>query len=96
MAIAPYVDNGKVSKRVADLNRARQALTEEMDAIGGYEERADATEDKILREVLMHNANDKKEHASLLIEWIRRNDPIFDKKLAAVLFKSAKMDELWD
>ena len=94
--VMDYVEKGKISKIVNDRNRARQALREEMDAIMGYEERADATDDKILRELLIHNANDEKEHASLLAEWLRRNDPAFEKKLSHILFKSAKLDELWD
>lgn len=91
-----YVERGNISKKVLDLNRARQSLVEEIQAIMWYDERADATSDAELKSVLAHNRDDEKEHASLLIEWIRRNDPQFDKKAREILMKSGKLEELWD
>lgn len=91
-----YVEKGNVSKRVTDLNRARQSAIEELQAIMWYDERADATTDKALREVLAHNRDDEKEHATLLLEWLRRNDPQFAHKIREILGKSKKLSELWD
>jgi hypothetical protein len=91
-----YQEKGNVSKKVLDFNRARQSLIEELQAIMWYDERADATSDKALKETLVHNRDDEKEHASLLIEWLRRNDPNFNKKLKEILFKNKEMSELWD
>ena len=91
-----YVEKGNISKRVYDLNRARQSLIEEVQAIMWYDERANATSDRALREVLAHNRDDEKEHATLLMEWLRRNDPQFAKKIKAILGKSKKLSELWD
>jgi len=91
-----YVEKGPVSKKVLDLNRARQSLIEELGAIMWYDERADATSDGVLREVLAHNRDDEKEHATLLIEWLRRNDPKFAKKIKEIILKSKKMSDLWD
>lgn len=46
--------------------------------------------------MLSHNRDDEKEHASLLIEWLRRNDAPFDKELNEILFKNKGLSELWD
>ena len=61
-----------------------------------YDERISATSDESLREVLKHNRDDEKEHASLLIEWLRRNDPEFDKELREKLFTKKPLSELGD
>ena len=62
-----------------DLERARLSLTEELEAINWYQERIDATKDEKLRKVLEHNRDEEKEHAAMLVEWIRENDPTQDK-----------------
>ncbi|MCL4380870.1 MAG: ferritin [Candidatus Marsarchaeota archaeon] len=81
---------------VEDINRARQSLVEELQAQKWYDERISATSDKSLKEMLSHNRDDEKEHASLLIEWLRRNDAPFDKELNEILFKNKGLSELWD
>jgi hypothetical protein len=91
-----YMEKGRISKKVLDLNRARQSLVEELQAIMWYDERADATGDSDLRSVLAHNRDDEKEHASLLLEWLRRNDPAFKKEIGEILLKNKKLKELWD
>jgi len=79
-----------------DLNRARQSLVEELQAIIYYDERISASKNKELKSVLMHNRDDEKEHASLLIEWLRRNDPEFEKELKEILFSDKAFKDLWD
>ena len=44
-----------------------------------YQERVDATDDVSLKKLLEHNMNEEKEHAAMLMEWIRKNDPTQDK-----------------
>jgi hypothetical protein len=48
--------------------------------------RMDVTDDDELRRVLEHNRDEEKEHASMLLEWIRRRDTKFDKALRTYLF----------
>ncbi|KXK49221.1 MAG: hypothetical protein UZ02_AOB001000315, partial [Nitrosomonas europaea] len=36
--------------------------------------------------ILAHNRDEEKEHAAMLLEWIRRCDPVFDKELKDYLF----------
>jgi hypothetical protein len=91
-----YNERGKISEKTLDFNRARQSLVEELQAIMWYDERADATSDKELKAVLAHNRDDEKEHATLLLEWLRRNDKALDKKLKEIIFKSGELSELWD
>jgi hypothetical protein len=66
--------------RHVDLERARKSLREELEAIDYYQERIDATQDSSLKNLLEHNMNEEKEHAAMLMEWIRKNDSFQDKK----------------
>lgn len=62
-----------------DLERARVSLTEEFDAIDWYQQRISATKDPDLKRILEHNRDEEKEHAAMLMEWIRKHDPVQDK-----------------
>jgi len=68
-----------MSEESIDLERARMSLAEELEAINWYQERIDATKDEKLKKVLEHNRDEEKEHAAMLVEWIRKNDPTQDK-----------------
>ncbi len=68
-----------------DMARAVQSLMEELEAIDWYGQRMDLTHDDELRRILEHNRDEEKEHASMLLEWIRRRDPRFDEPLKAYL-----------
>ena len=69
----------KLDPKNVDLERARKSLREELEAIDFYQERIDATQDASLKKLLEHNMNEEKEHAAMLIEWIRKNDPAQDR-----------------
>ena len=69
----------KLNPKHVDLERARKSLREELEAIDFYQERIDATHDKTLKKILVHNMNEEKEHTAMLIEWIRKNDSVQDK-----------------
>ena len=51
-----------------------------------------AVEDQELRTILQHNRDEEKEHAAMVLEWIRRRDPVFDKELRDTLFTSRKLE----
>ncbi len=72
-----HEDEKVLSSRTKDLHRAIVSLQEELEAIDWYQQRADATEDPELREILEHNRDEEKEHAMMLLEWIRRRDVAF-------------------
>ena len=61
-------------------------MKEELEAIDWYNQRADVCADEELRKILIHNADEEKEHAAMLIEWIRKNDEAFAKELKEYLF----------
>jgi len=69
-----------------DLHRAIKSLTEELEAVDWYNQRVDACSDPELKAILAHNRDEEKEHAAMLLEWIRRQDPTFDKELKDYLF----------
>ncbi len=72
-----HEDEKVLSSRTKDLHRAIVSLQEELEAIDWYQQRVDATEDPELREILEHNRDEEKEHAMMLLEWIRRHDVAF-------------------
>ncbi len=66
--------------------RAIHSLMEELEAIDWYGQRMDVTDDDDLRRTLEHNRDEEKEHAAMVLEWIRRRDPKFDEHLRTYLF----------
>jgi len=77
---------GKLSDKVKDLHRAIVSLVEELEAVDWYNQRAEVCSDKELQNILIHNRDEEKEHAAMLLEWIRRNDSGFDKEIKDYLF----------
>jgi ferritin-like protein len=69
-----------------DLHRAIISLIEELEAIDWYQQRVDACKNKELQAVLAHNRDEEKEHAAMLLEWLRRNDAVLSKELKDYLF----------
>lgn len=75
-----------LSEATRDMHRAILSLMEELEAVDWYNQRADACADEALRAILRHNGDEEKEHAAMVLEWIRRRDPAFDKELKDYLF----------
>ncbi len=75
-----------LSEETRDMHRAIISLIEELEAVDWYQQRADACRNKELKAILAHNRDEEKEHAAMLLEWIRRNDPAFSKELKDYLF----------
>ena len=80
----------KLSQQTKDMHKAIVSLMEELEAMDWYNQRIDACKDPELADILAHNRDEEKEHASMLLEWIRRQDPVFDKELKEYLFTSDK------
>ncbi|NCF74874.1 MAG: ferritin [Xanthomonadaceae bacterium] len=85
-----YENKDNLSKNTLDLKRALDSLEEELGAIDVYNQRADVCTDENLKKILIHNANEEKEHSAMLIEWLRQNDDDFAKELKKYLFKGKK------
>ena len=79
----PYEE---LSDETRDMHRAILSLMEELEAVDWYHQRVDACKDPDLRIILAHNRDEEKEHAAMLLEWIRRQDATFDKELKDYLF----------
>jgi uncharacterized protein len=77
-----------------NFHRAIVSLMEELEAIDWYRQRAEACTDSQLRAILEHNMNEEIEHASMALEWIRRNVPKFDEALKTYLFTSGEITEI--
>jgi ferritin-like protein len=71
---------------VIDAHRAIVSVMEELEAVDWYNQRAKATVDPKLRAILEHNRDEEKEHASMVLEWLRRSDPVFARHLQTYLF----------
>jgi ferritin-like protein len=68
-----------------DMHRALVSLVEELEAVDWYQQRVSAAGDKELRRILAHNRDEEKEHASMVLEWLRRHDVHFDRHLRTFL-----------
>lgn len=81
----------KLTSRTKDMHRAIVSLMEELEAVDWYQQRMEATDDAELRDILRHNRDEEKEHAAMVLEWIRRRDPSFDAKLREYLFQEGSI-----
>jgi ferritin-like protein len=78
--------SNELSAAARDMHRAIESLKEELEAVDWYQQRVDICTDDDLRAILAHNRDEEKEHAAMVLEWIRRQDPTFDKELKDYLF----------
>ncbi|MDR3394830.1 MAG: ferritin-like domain-containing protein [Parasulfuritortus sp.] len=76
----------QLSDETRDMHRAITSLIEELEAVDWYNQRVDACTDPELRAILAHNRDEEKEHAAMVMEWIRRKDPRFNHELRDYLF----------
>lgn len=76
----------ELSHETRDMHRAITSLMEELEAVDWYNQRINACKDEQLKVILAHNRDEEKEHASMLLEWIRRRDPVFSKEFKEYLF----------
>jgi ferritin-like protein len=77
-----------------DRHRAFTSLQEELEAADWYDQRVDATGDDELAKILAHNRDEEKEHAMMLLEWLRRHDPTLDAHMRTYLFTEGPITEI--
>jgi uncharacterized protein len=70
-----------LSEATKERHRAIVSLIEELEAIDWYQQRAEACSDAELRAVLLHHLEEEVEHAMMNLEWLRRNDRVFQEKI---------------
>lgn len=81
----------ELSDDTRDMHRAIVSLMEELEAIDWYNQRVDACKNKELAAILAHNRDEEKEHAAMVLEWIRRRDEVLDSQLREYLFTNASI-----
>ena len=85
---------GELSDAVRDMKRAVASLMEELQAAAWYDMREETCKDPRLKAVLAHNRDEEKEHGAMLLEWIRRNDPVQARELKDYLFTEGSITRL--
>ena len=78
---ALHAPRERLSKHTIAMHQAIVSLMEELEAMDWYRQRADDCDDPALKAILLHNMREEIEHASMILEWLRRNSPDFDKEL---------------
>ena len=77
----------ELTDETRDMHRAITSLMEELEAIDWYNQRVNACKDEDLKAILAHiHRDEEKEHAAMVLEWIRRKDPKMDNELKDYLF----------
>ena len=88
-----HEDKADLSAQTIDRHRAIMSLMEELEAVDWYDQRVDAAQDEELRAILAHNRDEEKEHACMMLEWLRRHDPGFAAELQTYLFSDGPILE---
>ncbi len=88
-----HEDAKALGPQVTDTHRAIVSLMEEMEAVDWYNQRAKVATHPELRAILEHNRDEEKEHAAMVLEWLRRNDPKLDEHLKTYLFSEGSVTE---
>src|SRR3984885_7639699 len=84
----------QLSPETIDRHRAITSIQEELEAVDWYDQRVKATTNSELAAILAHNRDEEKEHASMVLEWLRRQDPVLDRHLRTYLFTSEPVTEI--
>jgi uncharacterized protein len=83
----------RLDRATMDRHRALTSLQEELEAVDWYDQRIDAAADEELKQILAHNRDEEKEHAAMVLEWLRRRDPALEAALRSYLFSVGSIVE---
>ena len=89
-----HEDPKALGSEILDKHRAIASLMEELEAVDWYDQRVAVATDDDLKAVLAHNRDEEKEHAAMVLEWLRRADPALDKNLRKYLFTAEPLAAL--
>jgi ferritin-like protein len=89
-----HEDKTNLAAATIERHRAIVSLMEELEAVDWYDQRVDATTDEDLRAVLAHNRDEEKEHAAMMLEWLRRHDAGWDEQLRTYLFSKVAITDI--
>jgi ferritin-like protein len=86
-----HEDEAKLNPKTIDQHRAFVSLQEELEAADWYNQRVEGATDPELAAILAHNRDEEKEHAAMVLEWLRRGDPKLDEHLRTYLFTEGSL-----
>lgn len=86
-----HVPREKLSRATLNKHYAITSIIEELEAVDWYRQRADDCDDAELKAILLHNAREELEHASMVLEWLRRNDDEAAEQFKEYLFKDGSI-----
>jgi hypothetical protein len=86
-----HVPREKLSPKTLEMHYAITSLIEELEAVDWYRQRADDIEDAELKAIVLHNAKEELEHASMVLEWIRRHDAEAEAQMKECLFSKGSI-----
>ena len=89
-----HLHESNLSAQTIDTHRAIVSLMEELEAVDWYQQRAEACTDPELRAILLHNKNEEIEHAMMVLEWLRRKDPVVAANVAKYIGTQGSITEL--
>ncbi len=89
-----HEDYDKMSESARNFSRAIKSVQEELEAVDWYNQRAEVTTDEQLRKILEHNRDEEVEHAIMSLEWLRRNNDVFNEHMKTYLFTSVDILEI--
>lgn len=81
----------KMDTKTLDISKAITSLREELEAVDFYNQRSATATDPELKRIMNHNRDEEKEHAAMLMEWLRRNMDGFDKEFHDYIFTSKSL-----
>jgi ferritin-like protein len=90
-SVGYHESEDKLRPETQDNHRALTSVMEELEAIDWYDQRVDAAGDPELKQILAHNRDEEKEHATMLLEWLRRRDAKLSHELQTRLFTSGSI-----
>ncbi len=91
---ALHAPRERLSRATITHHQAIVSLIEELEAVDWYRQRADDCEDAALKEILLHNMNEEMEHATMVLEWLRRNVPGWAEHMDTYLYTTAPITEV--
>jgi hypothetical protein len=81
-----HEDSSLLSEFTKDYHRIIQSTIEELEAIDWYNQRAEAANDPLAKEIMAHNRDEEIEHACMGLEWLRRNSLVWDEMMRKFIF----------
>jgi hypothetical protein len=80
-----------LSQEDLDLHRVLKSIIEEIEAVDWYYQRAAATNNPLVRKLVLHNAHEEIEHALLGIEYLRRTQPVWSDMIDEYLYQEGEL-----